>query len=168
MSTNEHKPATVDAERIADAIDLIHAVRFVPGKVPDPDDDSDENHAMIAAHSLASTVAATRGKALEMRAFQKAGISSRYVARCLREGVLRAVPAEGSGMGGTSAVRTNCDACGCVVIDGHRADTEVCGDTDGPGSFLCSWGRCVARLEDLTPAERKDIYEARRRENKKR
>ncbi len=79
-----HTPAA----SVADAIDLVHSVRFVAGISPDGRTRTEpEAEAIVAAHSLASHAKS----ALEMRTFQKAGISSRYVAQCLREGVLVAV-----------------------------------------------------------------------------
>lgn len=103
MSTNEERKrreqAKADAERVAEAIELIHATRFAAGQesaVLAVDASGPEREAIFAAWSLADSVRGSGGKALEMRSFQKAGISSRYVARCLREGVLVAVPDEGS------------------------------------------------------------------------
>lgn len=84
------------AERVANAIELIHSTRFTAGtmSVVALDSTGPEREAMVAAFSLADSVRRSGGKPLEMRAFQKAGISSRYVARCLREDVLVAVPVE--------------------------------------------------------------------------
>ena len=91
-----NEQAKVDAERVADAIDLIHSVRFEPGREPKTPEEfaTPDEEAAFAAHHLASSIVSAGGRPPELRAFQKSGISSRVVARCLRDGVLVAVAKE--------------------------------------------------------------------------
>jgi len=79
------------ARQIADAIDLVLSARFKPGARPkgSPDENFD---AVMAALALARSAWNSGERTLAMRAFQKAGISSRIVAKCLRDGVLVLAP----------------------------------------------------------------------------
>lgn len=70
-------------EKVADAIELILASEFAPGETA-PVSDVDRQMVTIAG-----------ARAVMLRVFQRYGISSREVARALRTGILKAVPAEG-------------------------------------------------------------------------
>lgn len=70
--------------RVAEAIDLIHSVRFVAGVKTE---DSELAPVLAAVQSVPMAV--------HLRHFQKRGISSTVVAKALRAGVLVAIPAGG-------------------------------------------------------------------------
>ncbi len=55
-----------------------------------------------------------------------------------------------------------CDACGRSVGTAYYTDEEVCGNTDGPGFFLCDRVRCEKK-RDLPDVEaRRALYTAQR------
>lgn len=84
----EREEREADARALADAIDLVHSFRFVAGDHPPAVGKDDVDHeAMVGARVLVTQSQSP----LHMRAFQRAGISSRVVARCLRDGVLGVV-----------------------------------------------------------------------------
>lgn len=66
---------------------------------------------------------------------------------------------------GRYAVEQLCDACGKPIHGQHVTDSEVTGDGDGPGFFLCERARCGARLESMSPRERLAVYTAQRATN---
>ncbi len=51
-----------------------------------------------------------------------------------------------------------CDACGKPTGTVYYTDTDVCGNTDGPGFFLCDRKRCRSRREGLSVAKRAALY----------
>jgi len=64
-----------------------------------------------------------------------------------------------------------CDCCGkpCgSTVDGYLTDDEVCGNTDGPGFFLCDRKRCAAKREGLTVEQRRELYTRQRAINEAR
>ncbi len=54
-----------------------------------------------------------------------------------------------------------CDACGKPVGTAYYTDEEVCGNTDGPGFFLCDRARCC-KNRDLDTEGRRALYTAQR------
>lgn len=75
-----------DEQRVADALDLVLSVRFVPGQTR-----KGMGEAVGAAFAIADSVTKSSGRSVELRTFQKAGISSRFIAQALRDGVLKVV-----------------------------------------------------------------------------
>lgn len=57
-----------------------------------------------------------------------------------------------------------CDGCGKPVGTNYFTDGDVCGDTDGPGFFLCERKRCIAK-RDLDLEGRRALYTAQRAVN---
>jgi hypothetical protein len=66
--------------KVANAIDLIHSVRFIAGT-------RQEDTELHGLHSIASLAK----EPMHLRVFQKHGISSALVAKALRKGVVIAV-----------------------------------------------------------------------------
>jgi hypothetical protein len=51
-----------------------------------------------------------------------------------------------------------CDFC-CKPIGAiHYTDSDVCGDSDDPGFYLCGRKRCEAKREKLSVEERRVAY----------
>ena len=53
------------------------------------------------------------------------------------------------GAAGRFAAVPKCDFCGKPITGTHYSDTRVCGNSDGPGFYLCDRKRCVAARERL-------------------
>jgi hypothetical protein len=51
---------------------------------------------------------------------------------------------------GRYAVQQRCDACSRPIHGDHMTDTDVCGDGDGPGFFLCTRKRCIETNERIS------------------
>ena len=68
------------------------------------------------------------------------------------------------GSGGRYAATATCDGCGKPVGTNYCTDTEVCGNGDGPGFYLCERKRCAKRLEGKSVEERRAQYERTRAE----
>lgn len=75
---------TDDSLEVAEAIETIQKTRFIPGREV-TDDDSAE---MSDARFFAVTICYGGSQPPQLRAFQRAGISSRHVAQALRAGLL--------------------------------------------------------------------------------
>lgn len=75
-----------EGERVADALDLVLSVRFAPGQEREG---MSEAATSAFALAFADTVTKGGGKGVRLRTFQKAGISSRFIAQALRDGVLK-------------------------------------------------------------------------------
>ena len=58
-----------------------------------------------------------------------------------------------------------CDCCGKPAGTNPLVDYDVCGDSDGPGFFLCERKRCNAVREARTIEERRALYTAQRIKN---
>lgn len=54
-----------------------------------------------------------------------------------------------------------CDACGKPVWTAYYTDEEVCGNTDGPGFFLCDRAKCHKK-RDFPLEVRRALYTAQR------
>jgi hypothetical protein len=75
---------TDDSLEVAEAIETILKTRFAPGREVTNDDSTEVSDARF----FAATVCSAGGIEPQLRAFQRAGISSRYVAQALRAGLL--------------------------------------------------------------------------------
>ena len=64
--------------------------------------------------------------------------------------------------GGRYVASPKCDCCGKPVGTAYFTDADVCGDTDGPGFYLCERVRCMARRDGLGVEERRALYTATR------
>ena len=64
--------------------------------------------------------------------------------------------------GGRFVSTPPCDACGKPTGADYMTDSEVCGDSDGPGFFICNRSRCSAKCEKLGVEERRALYTATR------
>lgn len=73
--------------RVADAIDLLHRVRFVARREPS----ALEKPTVDDVYYFSVQFDGTAGRELHLRRFQKAGISSALVAQAVRAGVLGVV-----------------------------------------------------------------------------
>lgn len=51
-----------------------------------------------------------------------------------------------------------CDGCGKPTGDGYMTDEEVCGNTDGPGFYLCTRERCMKQFVGMDVEERRAHY----------
>lgn len=60
---------------------------------------------------------------------------------------------------------TLCDCCGKPCGTEPLCDDEVCGDTDGPGFFICERKRCAAKRDPMTIEQRRELYTAQRAAN---
>jgi hypothetical protein len=81
------KAISIDPIKVAEAIELLHAVRFVSAHKPTEEDRAD----------LGDVYAIALNRAVHLRIFQKAGISSKVVARAVRAGVLGVIEVDGTG-----------------------------------------------------------------------
>lgn len=70
--------------RVAEAIEIVLGARFVPGEKPTADEAG-----LDLCHAFAVRFCEGTGSALQLRTFQKVGVSSSTVAWALRAGVLR-------------------------------------------------------------------------------
>ena len=68
---------------------------------------------------------------------------------------------------GRYAVEQLCDACGKPIHGEHVTDDEVCGNTSGPGFYLCQRDRCGKKLEKMSAPQRRTLYEAQRAANER-
>jgi hypothetical protein len=66
---------------------------------------------------------------------------------------------------GRYRVEMPCDCCGKPVLDEHITDGDVCGNTDGPGFYLCGRARCNKRRDSLTVEQCRGLYTRQRAEN---
>jgi len=60
---------------------------------------------------------------------------------------------------------TPCDCCGKPVLAEHFTDGDVCGNTDGPGFYLCGRIRCNKCRDSLNVQQCRDLYTRQRAEN---
>jgi len=60
---------------------------------------------------------------------------------------------------------TPCDCCGKPVVADHITDGDVCGNTDGPGFYLCGRTLCNKRRDSLSVGQCRDLYTRQRAEN---
>jgi len=64
---------------------------------------------------------------------------------------------------GRYANERRCDGCGGrIKLDDYCTDEEVCGDTDGPGFYVCGRTRCPSSSSTLTVEQRRAIYTSQR------
>jgi hypothetical protein len=66
---------------------------------------------------------------------------------------------------GRFEVEQRCDFCGKPITErtgGHVSDAEVCGETDGPGFYLCGRARCETARDALDAEARLARYAAGR------
>ncbi len=57
-----------------------------------------------------------------------------------------------------------CDGCGKPCGTVYLTDEEVCGNSDGPGFYICNRARCPSRKE-ATIEERRALYTTQRAKN---
>jgi hypothetical protein len=65
-------------------------------------------------------------------------------------------------------VEQHCDGCGRPITErtgGHVTDTEVCGDSDGPGFYLCGRARCEQERDRLDVEARRALFSSVRARN---
>ena len=61
-----------------------------------------------------------------------------------------------------------CDCCGATCgarVGSHYTDAEICGLGDGPGFYLCGRKKCIAKREQLSIDERRELYRVGRERN---
>jgi hypothetical protein len=63
---------------------------------------------------------------------------------------------------GQYALEIPCDCCGKPAGADYLTDDEVCGDSDGPGFYLCNRVRCAPRYEGKPVEERRALFTAGR------
>lgn len=65
---------------------------------------------------------------------------------------------ERDGRSGRYAKSPKCDCCGKPTGREYATDDEVCNGGDGPGFYLCSRTRCIAKYEGLDVETRRKLF----------